>query len=186
MSAPCDSYDSTRHPDLLAWLTERQTGFGRWAHEAGGVALFDYSNASLDALEDLVREAYTETEEITQQRRSLFVQGAVWYLGEVLCRRKGWVWKFEPDFDTGEVPPFYGETEAPGLLDAPCVGAPGAGPGEHWYPLNALRRLFTEDDEVGNPVDERLVGMVEGWYDDEGDEDDEDDEDQEGEEEYEG
>ncbi|MGY5137647.1 hypothetical protein ACWGJW_35600 [Streptomyces nigrescens] len=178
MPAPRESYDSTRHPDLLAWLTERQTGFEHWAHEAGGVTLFDFSNASLDALEDLVREAYTKTDEITQQRRTPFIQGGVWYIGEVLCRRKGWVWKFEPDFNTGEVPPFYGEAEAPGLLDTPCVGAPEAGPGEHWYPLNTLRRLLAEDDELGNPIDERLVGMVEGWYDDEDDEDDEDGEDQ--------
>ncbi|MEI5136015.1 hypothetical protein RB199_32165 [Streptomyces libani] len=183
MPAHRESYDSTRHPDLLAWLTERQTGFEHWAHEAGGVTLFDFSNASLDALEDLVREAYTKTDEITQQRRTPFIQGAVWYIGEVLCRRKGWVWKFEPDFNTGEVPPFYGEAEAPGLLDTPCVGAPEAGPGEHWYPLNTLRRLLAEDDELGNPIDERLVGMVEvGWYDDEDDEggEDQDQEDDEG------
>ncbi|MFI5523740.1 hypothetical protein [Streptomyces platensis] len=174
MPAPHDSYDSTRHPDLLTWLTERQTGFERWAHEAGGVTRFDFSHASLDALEDLVRKTYTMTEEITQQRRTLFIQGAVWYIGEALCRRNGWIWKFEPDVNTGEVPPFYGETEAPGLLDTPCVGAPEAGPGEHWYPLNTLRRLLAEDDEMGNPIDERLVGMVEGWYDEDEDEDLED------------
>ncbi|MFE6101214.1 hypothetical protein ACFVQ4_14720 [Streptomyces laurentii] len=50
------------------------------------------------------------------------------------------------------------------------MGAPGAGPGEHWYPLNTLRRLVAEDDEMGEPVDERLIGMIEGWYDEEAEE----------------
>ncbi|BAU84911.1 hypothetical protein SLA_4022 [Streptomyces laurentii] len=167
-----DAYDATRHPGLLAWLDDRRTDFTRWAHEAAGAHPFDHSDASLDALEDLVRATYAGPEEITRQRRTPFVQGAVWYIGDVLCRRKGWVWTFEPDFDTGELPPFYGETEAPGLLDTPCVGAPGAGPGEHWYPLNTLRRLVAEDDEMGEPIDERLVGMIEGWYDEEAEEED--------------
>ncbi|MGW2633590.1 hypothetical protein ACWC2K_30265 [Streptomyces chattanoogensis] len=170
MPAPPENYDSTRHPDLVAWLTERQASFERWAHEAGGLDLFDFSNDSLDALEDRIRETFGEPEEITPHRRTPFIQGAVWYIGEVLCRRRGWVWQFVPDVEFGERPPFYGDTPHPVLLDTPCVGAPDAEPGEHWYPLNTLRRLLAEDDEFGDPVDERLVGIVEGEYDEDDDE----------------
>ncbi|MEX0172810.1 hypothetical protein [Streptomyces sp. LMG1-1-1.1] len=174
MTTPHSDYDSTRHPDLLAWLTERQASFERWAREAGGVDRFDFSDASLDVLEDLVKASFAESEEITAQRRSPFIQGAVWYIGETLRRRReGWVWKFEPDVAFGLLPAFYPTVPDPAYLDTPCVGAPDAKPGEHWYPLNTLRRLLATEDEFDNPIDERLVGMVEGWYDeDEGDEED--------------
>ncbi|MFE7410856.1 hypothetical protein [Streptomyces laurentii] len=66
------------------------------------------------------------------------------------------------------------------------MGAPAAGPGEHWYPLNTLRRLVAEDDEMGEPVDERLVGMIEGWYDEEAEEKEEDGENDEAEDEADG
>ncbi|MFF9911637.1 hypothetical protein [Streptomyces sp. NPDC013457] len=176
MTTPPSDYDSTRHPDLLVWLTERQDAFESWAQEAGGVDRFDFSDASLDALEDLVEERFAESEEVTAERRSPFVQGAVWYIGETLRRRReGWVWKFEPDVTFGLLPAFYPAVPDPAYLDTPCVGAPDAKPGEHWYPLNTLRRLLATEDEFDNPIDERLVGMIEGWYD-EDDEDDEDDE----------
>ncbi|MFF8603178.1 hypothetical protein ACF065_32635 [Streptomyces sp. NPDC015232] len=183
MTTPPAGYDATRHPDLLVWLAERRDAFESWARDAGGVDRFDFSDASLDALEELVRGRFAAPEEITAQRRSPFVQGAVWYIGETLCRRRaGWVWSFEPDVGFGLLPAFYPAVPDPALLDTPCVGAPGAEPGEHWYPLNTLRRLLVAEDEFGDPVDERLVGMVEGWYDEEDDEDEDDDEeeDQEG------
>ncbi|GAA3085736.1 hypothetical protein GCM10017562_64680 [Streptomyces roseofulvus] len=173
MTTPHPGYDSTRHPDLLAWLAERQVAFGDWAREAGGDAdRFDFSDASLDALEERVRETFAAPEEITARRRSPFVQGAVWYIGETLRRRReGWVWKFEPDVDFGLLPAFYPAVPDPAYLDTPCVGAPGAEPGEHWYPLNTLRRLLVTEDEFDNPVDEGLVGMIEGWYEEEEEED---------------
>ncbi|MDT9692753.1 hypothetical protein Q5762_31400 [Streptomyces sp. P9(2023)] len=173
MTTPPADYDPTRHPDLLAWLTERQAAFEPWAHEAGGVDLFDFSDASLEALGNLIREAFAEMEEVTAQRRTPFVQGAVWYIGETLCRRRGWVWKYQPDINFGQLAPFYGEVENRGLSDTPSVGAPGrdADPEEDLYPLNIVRRVVSPEDILGDPVDECLVGMVEGWYDDEDEED---------------
>ncbi|MFI9810250.1 hypothetical protein ACIHEJ_39225 [Streptomyces sp. NPDC052301] len=171
MTAPSENpYDPTRNPDLLAWLTERQAGFERWAEEAGGSSRFDFSPASLDGLEELIREGFETPEDVTEQRRTPFLQGAVWYLGELFCRHRGMVWKYEPDFDTGRLAPFFAAEEPVGVLDTPCVGLPGARPGENWFPLNMIRRLLIDEDEVGNPVDERLLGMLEGWYDDEDDE----------------
>ncbi|MFE3326977.1 hypothetical protein [Streptomyces sp. NPDC059176] len=170
MTTPPSDYDSTRHPDLLVWLADRQAAFGRWAREAGGVHRFDFSDASLDALEGLVKEKFAESEEITAQRRSLFIQGAVWYIGETLRRRReGWVWKFEPDVTFGLLPAFYPAVPDPAYLDTPCVGPPDAKPGEDWYPLNTLRRLLATEDEFDNPIDERLVGMIEGWHEEEDD-----------------
>ncbi|AJT69913.2 hypothetical protein T261_8320 [Streptomyces lydicus] len=171
MPIPPENYDSTRHPDLLAWLTERQAGFERWAHETGGDTLFGFSNASLDALENLIKAEYSEMEEITAQRGTPFIQGAVWYVGEAARRRNdGWVWKFEPDMNSGELAAFFPPVEHGGLMDHPCLGAPDAGPGEHWFPLNTLRRVIDPEDILGDPVDECLVGMIEGWYDEDDEE----------------
>ncbi len=173
--------DPARHPELLAWLAERQAAFPRWAEDAGGVERFDFSPASLDVLDDLLRQTFGTDAEIAAQRREPFVQGAVWYLGEVVCRERGTVWKYEPDTaDDQEPAPLFDPADRPGVLDTPCVSLPSDGPERGLYPLNVLRRMLMEKDALGNPIDERLVDALDDDYlddgfDDDFDEDDEDD-----------
>jgi hypothetical protein len=105
-----------------------------------------------------------------------FIQGAVWYLGEVICRERGTVWKYEPDTTTSQAAaPLFDPADRPGVLDTPCVSLPADSPERGLYPLNVLRRMLMEKDALGNPVDERLVDALEGDYlDDDFDEEDED------------
>ncbi|MGW2180576.1 hypothetical protein ACWCXX_21230 [Streptomyces sp. NPDC001732] len=168
--------DPTRRPELLAWLRERREAFPDWAEDTGLAGQLDVTPASLEALDALVRETAGGSEQITAQRLSPFVQGAVWYVGEVFCRHKGMVWKYEPDADYGYVPLFDPE-DRPGVLDTPCVGLPDDEPGNGLYPLNMLRRILIDEDEAGNPVDATLTTIFENPYEDgDGDEDwDEDD-----------
>ncbi|MCM2413086.1 hypothetical protein [Streptomyces sp. RKAG290] len=169
--------DPARHPELLAWLTERQTAFADWAREAGGADRFDFGRSSLDVLDALLRESFDTDAEIAAQRRGPFVQGAVWYLGEVICRERGTVWKYEPDTTAdGAAAPLFDPADRAGVLDTPCVSLPADGPERGLYPLNVLRRMLMEKDALGNPIDEHLVdALEEGYLDDEFDEDEADD-----------
>ncbi|MYT33701.1 MULTISPECIES: hypothetical protein [unclassified Streptomyces] len=160
------STDPTRHPELLAWLSERQQAFTQWAQQAG-VDRLDFSPGSLNVLEELLRESFASDEEIRAQRLEPFVQGAVWYLGEVVCRAKGMVWKYERDVDapdTATMPPLFGPSAPTGVLDTPCVSFAEDGPERGLYPLNVLCRTLITEDELGEPVDERLVDALADDY----------------------
>ncbi|MFJ9417607.1 hypothetical protein ACIRPT_26045 [Streptomyces sp. NPDC101227] len=168
--------DPTRHPDLLRWLGERQADHDAGAPGLEAAAPVAYTDAFLNRLETLIKRAYDEGDgeftKLTAHRQDPLVQAALWYLGETIRRRKGWVWKYLPDPNFG-LQPFYA-AEPSSALDHPCVG-PADAPAEsehHWYPLNMLRRTLICVDDVDNEIDESLVGMVEGWYE----EDEEDDE----------
>lgn len=167
--------DPARHPELLEWLTERQAAFPHWAENTGGADRFDFTPASLDVLDGLIRETFDSSEDIdSRRRRDDFVQGAVWYVGEMMCREHGMVWKYTPEpLDDGTFPPLFDPADTP-ALDTPCVALPDAGPYEGFYPLNILRRILIDEDETGMPVDERLVDFLDP--DHLKDEDDEDEE----------
>ncbi|MGY0060990.1 hypothetical protein ACWY4P_31355 [Streptomyces sp. LZ34] len=168
--------DPTRHPELLTWLAERQAAFPSWAQSNGPADRFDFTPASLDVLEILLKETFDTDAELAARRREPFVQGAVWYLGEAICRTRGTVWKYEPDIDTRTTPPLFDPADRPGVLDTPCVSLSTDGPEKGLYPLNVLRRVLMDRDELGNPVDERLADAMEDDYlDEDFDEDNEDD-----------
>ncbi|MFF4210779.1 hypothetical protein ACFYZE_15760 [Streptomyces sp. NPDC001796] len=176
--------DPTRHPELLAWLHGRRQAFDQWAQQTGAERL-DFRPDSLNELEDLLRERFQSDAELRARRLDPFVQGAVWYLGEVICRAKGMVWKFERDVDhadTAAMPPLFGPDTPPGVLDTPCVSFPEDGPERGLYPLNILCRTLIAKDELGEPVDEHLVdALADDYLDDEFDEFDEFDEGDDGE-----
>ncbi|MFF6780454.1 hypothetical protein [Streptomyces sp. NPDC012510] len=173
MTEADETYDPTRHPDLLAWLAEREGAHAAWAAQTSFAGVLDFSPASLATVDDLIRESANSMEEITDRRMTPFVQGAIWYVGEVFRRHKGMVWKYIPDLVSGQLEPFFNAGAETSALDHPCVGAPGD-PDSYVYPLNALRRILLTEDEVGNKVDDSLLSIFADPFD-EGDEDDEDD-----------
>ncbi|MER6142033.1 hypothetical protein ABT174_18640 [Streptomyces sparsogenes] len=154
-----------RHPELVAWLTERLQAFPHWAHRAGGTDLFDFTPASLGVLDDLIRETFDDADDIDSATRlGDFVQGAVWYVGEMMCRTHGMVWQYTPEpLDDGTFPPLFDPADTP-ALDTPSVAFPGAAPSEGFYPLNILRRMLIDEDEIGMPVDDRLVDVLDPDY----------------------
>ncbi|MFP8944210.1 hypothetical protein ACLIYM_22605 [Streptomyces fenghuangensis] len=178
MTGPDETYDPTRHPDLLRWIAERRDAHERWAAQTSFADALDFTPASLGILDHLVRETANSMEELTDRRMTPFVQGAIWYVGEVFRRHREMVWKYIPDIVSGELEPFFGAAGETSALDHPCVGAPGD-PESYLYPLNMLRRILLTEDEVGNPVEETLPSIFADPFD----EDDEDDEDEDGEEE---
>ncbi|MFF8912194.1 hypothetical protein ACF08M_02460 [Streptomyces sp. NPDC015032] len=164
------------HPDLLTWLTERAQSFEHWAEDTSTPETWDFSPQSLDTLEDLIHNQYSSNAESLTARRNAFLQGACWYIGEVVCRTRGAVWKFEPFAVKGaELPSLFGEADPSGVIDEPCVGAPEEGTEEAIYPMGAVHGLFSTEDELGNPIAQRLSDVLGDF--DEGEDDEGEDED---------
>jgi len=171
------AHDPTRHPDLLAWLTERQEAFDAWAGQTGAAGRLDFGAGSLDVLEVRLRETFASDAEVRARRLDPFVQGAVWYLGEVICRVRGTVWKYERDVDLAAdvpMPRLFGPEAPAAVLDTPCVALPEDGPDRALYPLNLLCRSLITQDELGEPVEDHLRdALAEDYLDDEDDFDEE-------------
>ncbi|MEU9112512.1 hypothetical protein AB0D04_12115 [Streptomyces sp. NPDC048483] len=168
------------HPDqeraqseLEVWLADRSAGFEEWARETGRPDRWDFGPESLDALEELVRSRYTGEKEIGAAIRGPFLQGAAWYIGEVVCRTKGDVWKFEPfAVGGGPLPALFGP-DGSGTIDEPCAGPPGDDDEAVVYPTGLLRGLFSTHDELDDPIE---VHLSDAWEDaDPDDADDADD-----------
>lgn len=80
---------------LRCWLAERGAQFPVWAGHYGGNAVWDFSPESLDALEELViQKASTPEQLLNEERNEPFVDGAAWYLGEVLRRGRSLPWQY--------------------------------------------------------------------------------------------
>jgi hypothetical protein len=76
-------------PWLEQWLDERARAFAAWVADTGvAPAVWDFSPASLDALEALVKRRLLSANAVTEAADGGFVQGAVWYYGEVARRNK--------------------------------------------------------------------------------------------------
>ncbi|TQL69006.1 hypothetical protein FB381_2907 [Nocardioides albertanoniae] len=162
MTAPTD--DPARHPDLLTWLEERRAAHPAWARSTGSGDELDLTPSSLDALDRLVRDFADAPGVISEARTSPFLQGALWYLGEVFCRHAGMTWKYQPDPILGPVP-LFGLDTLPGL-DSPCVSLPEDEPERGLYPLNLLRRILIDEDEMGEPMFTTLPWIFEDPYED--------------------
>ncbi|MFI6727242.1 hypothetical protein [Streptomyces atratus] len=153
--------DPQTHLDLPVWLTERAQSFEHWAEATSTPETWDFSPQSLDALEDLIRSQYDSDAETLTVRRDAFLQGACWYIGEVVCRTQGAVWKFEPFAAKGaELPSLFGEADPSGAIDDPCVGMPGGDTEEAIYPMGAVHGLFSTEDELGNPIAQHLSDVL--------------------------
>jgi hypothetical protein len=80
---------------LRCWLAERGAQFPVWAARYGGDAVWDFSPESLDALEELViQKAPTPEQLLDEERNAPFLDGAVWYVGEVLRRGRPLPWQY--------------------------------------------------------------------------------------------
>ncbi|MEU6378957.1 hypothetical protein [Streptomyces sp. NPDC046909] len=137
---------SETHPELAAWLARQEADFPAWAEATGTAETWDFSPASLDTLELLVRDRYADMHAVNTDRHSTFVQVAQWYIGEVARRvNDGADWyAFPPD---PAAPP-----GAPGSPQSVWTGTPrvALGPAVETprvLPLNALRALLVEPDE---------------------------------------
>ncbi|MER6051293.1 hypothetical protein ABT168_28235 [Streptomyces sp. NPDC001793] len=126
-SAELAAADDLGDPDwyhnhrLDTWLAARRDAFPAWAEAAGGTpADWDFSPASLDRLEALVRARFTTYEEMVAAKDEPFLAGAAWYLGEVQVRTCGAVWRCRPQ------PP----TDPDNPYDVPMVEAPRTEPDE--------------------------------------------------------
>jgi hypothetical protein len=79
---------------LRCWLAERGAQFPVWAGHYGGDAVWDFSPESLDVLEELVMQKASTPEQLLEEQNAPFVDGAVWYLGEVLRRGRPQPWQY--------------------------------------------------------------------------------------------
>jgi hypothetical protein len=77
---------------LVGWLAERSAGFEAWMSAYAPDGTWDFSPASLDALEEVVRRVTPTGDALQDAANRDFVEGAAWYLGEVLCRGLGGEW----------------------------------------------------------------------------------------------
>ncbi|MDX3310078.1 hypothetical protein P1S61_13465 [Streptomyces sp. ME08-AFT2] len=154
------------HPELLRWLAVRSREFARWANDAGPAGddgrHWDFSPASLDVLETVLRERFDGGAGLLGAKSGAFVQGAVWYLGEVVRRaRDGVVWQYQPRtrFDEPlEAAMFHAPDEI--YLDTPRVGQPGLREGGSAHPMAVLNVFFWQTDELDNPIEPRLADIL--------------------------
>jgi hypothetical protein len=162
-----DGAGGSGDPQLVAWLEAQQARFGTWARESGTPDVWDGSAESLEALEQLVLRHYDDQQHVLRARMDPLLQGAAWYLGEVLRREKGWVWKYQPfAADGGDLPSLFGGADRVGVIDDPCVAAVDADEDDALYPVRALGELLMSEDEVGKPVDFHLADLLDDDEDD--------------------
>ncbi|MFI0223305.1 hypothetical protein [Streptomyces lydicus] len=134
----------TDHPELVAWLDRRVAAFPGWAAEVGAPERWDFGPDSLELLEEIVRGRFADGEEILAEKRSEFVQGAVWYIGEVVRRNaRAMEWQYQPRGRFGELAGAMFSAAREGVLETPLVGQPGLREGGTLYPLGALNVLYS-------------------------------------------
>jgi hypothetical protein len=85
----------SRNPVLDVWLRVQQQEFPAWAERHGGGR--DFTPASLERLEVLVRTRYAGSAQAWEERGSDFLRTAAWYVGEVHNRTCGTQWQYHPD-----------------------------------------------------------------------------------------
>jgi len=137
---------SETHPELAAWLARQESDFPAWAEATGTPETWDFSPASLDALETLVRERYADVDAVDDALDSTFVQVAGWYVGEIARRvNDGAAWHYVPA-DPAALPgapgsPQSGWTRSPRVAQGTAVETPRV------FPVSALRALLVEPEE---------------------------------------
>lgn len=163
------SDDPRHHPELAAWLNERAAAFEEWAEATGTPERWDFSTESMDALEDLVRRTFSDEEAFLSARSETFVQGAVWYVGEMLCRHKGAEWAYDPWSPDSDDPPRMFTPEQRAVDDTPYVIFPDfdeelTEEDRTFFPLGTLTMLYWSIDELDNPVDIHLADLLDDDY----------------------
>jgi hypothetical protein len=133
------------HPELAAWLARQEADFPAWAEATGTPQTWDFSPASLDALEAIIRERYADARAVDDAWHSTFVQVAGWYVGEIARRVNGAAWHYLDEDPAAEVgaPGSWQSTwtRTPRVARGPAVETPRV------FPVSALRALLVEPDE---------------------------------------
>jgi hypothetical protein len=84
---------------IARWDAERRAAFSRWSETYRGD--WDFGPASLDALEGLLARVTPAADDLRDPANQDFVEGAVWYFGEVIRRIRGGTWAYrtpDPEF----------------------------------------------------------------------------------------
>ncbi|MFE2407373.1 hypothetical protein ACFXDE_03395 [Kitasatospora sp. NPDC059408] len=137
-------------PELADWLRERRAGFGAWAGRLrGGRDAYDFSLASLDALEREVRARCAgpgafDAEPDGPFPGGPFLAGAVWYLGQVVCLRCDSVWLHWP-VDPAAEPGSHHHPDNP-WSGIPFTHQPHRRNAQAFNPLAELRGLIRYGD----------------------------------------
>jgi hypothetical protein len=84
-------------PWLTGWLASREQKFPDWAVVTGRADELDFSPESLLTLEQVVRLRIPSRAALRESIDDDFVQGAIWYLGEVARRHRKAHWRYWPD-----------------------------------------------------------------------------------------
>lgn len=129
------------HPALTAWLAERKEAHPAWAKDAfGGAWRWNPHADTLGWLYTVVRQRFATVEEFDAALDEPFVQGACWYLGEVIRRNQGAVWQYVP-FDPEAGPGAPGSREN-AWTEVPFVHQPDKRLGGAAEPLTYLRDVL--------------------------------------------
>lgn len=84
-------------PWLAHWLTARAQGFSEWSTATGRADDLDFSPESLLTLEQILRRRIPTRDALREPVDDDFVQGAIWYVGEVARRHRDAHWRYHPD-----------------------------------------------------------------------------------------
>jgi hypothetical protein len=132
-------------PWLAAWLAERERAFPAWAAGSGvAPASWDFSPASVDALEALVRRRLPATGALTDAAHHDFAQGAAWYYGEVARRNKTAArWRYSPGVPgSSDIRESY---ERNPYVGRPYIDQPGP-EGDSLVPILVIEVALMEDE----------------------------------------
>ena len=94
---PWTSDAGSADPWLAHWLTVREQGFPEWSAATGRADDLDFSPESLPALEQVVRRRIPSKVALHESLDDDFVQGALWYVGEVARRHRHARWRYRPN-----------------------------------------------------------------------------------------
>jgi hypothetical protein len=89
--------DAAPDPWLAQWLVAREQAFPAWSAATGRAGDLDFSPRSLETLEQVVRSRVPTQDALRELKDDDFVQGAVWYLGEIARRHRDAHWRYSPD-----------------------------------------------------------------------------------------
>ncbi|MEE6262337.1 hypothetical protein [Plantactinospora sonchi] len=84
-------------PWLVQWLTTRERMFPEWSAATGRPDELDFSPESLLTLEQVVRRQIPTRDALRDPVNDDFVQGAIWYVGEIARRHRRARWRYNPD-----------------------------------------------------------------------------------------
>ncbi|HEX6683925.1 MAG TPA: hypothetical protein VF062_14070 [Candidatus Limnocylindrales bacterium] len=95
-------------PWLTHWLTIREQRFPEWSAATGRADDLDFSPESLLTLEQIVRRRIPTKAALREPVDDEFVQGAIWYVGEIARRHRDAHWRYHPDRTGNSKNPYAG------------------------------------------------------------------------------